>query len=507
MIASKSCTFLHCLTHLSISLVNVYINKKGILEIWDCHNQPKAGGADSKRIDNRNGNDIDNDDEMDEMAAATKVYTNVGGPLTAQRNGIQYTSKFSQTQLYELVQKKTFAVAIAITPTTGDHFCIYGADHRIRIFHHATGKIVVTYDERLKVYDKIHDKVPFKLDTIEYGKRSASEREINQSPHVFFSAAPSNESGASRQGGSSLSSRYYQCPTVEFDPSGRYLLLPSLVGIKVIDWRRSKLLRIIGRADASQLRWISFCLCPGDAKINRQMYLARQAAARENKHGSSSTVAIQQQEQQGDAASSSKEPAVSDSLIIALAYNQRRLYVFSHVDPVLVAAKATATDVLERRDVWNEAPTSEDQLLLLGDYAGGGRGGAGGGRRAAGGAEALPTRAILHTTMGDIHLQLFSTQTPKTIESFAGHARSGYYNGVIFHRVIKGFMLQTGDPQGDGTGGESIWGGEFEDEFVPGLRHDRPFTVSMANAGKGTNGSQFFITCVPCPWLDNKHVS
>ena len=114
-------------------------------------------------------------------------------------------------------------------------------------------------------------------------------------------------------------------------------------------------------------------------------------------------------------------------------------------------------------------------------------------------------RAILRTTLGDIHIQLFGAQVPKTMENFVGHCRSGYYDNVIFHRVISGFMLQTGDPLGDGTGGESIWGGEFEDEIVHSLRHDRPFTVSMANAGPGTNGSQFFITTVPTPWLDGKH--
>jgi peptidylprolyl isomerase domain and WD repeat-containing protein 1 len=106
--------------------------------------------------------------------------------------------------------------------------------------------------------------------------------------------------------------------------------------------------------------------------------------------------------------------------------------------------------------------------------------------------------------MGDIHLRLFPSAAPKTVENFVTHARNGYYNNTIFHRVIKKFMIQGGDPLGDGTGGESIWGGEFEDEFST-LRHDKPYTLSMANAGPNTNASQFFITTEKTPWLDGKH--
>lgn len=94
-----------------------------------------------------------------------------------------------------------------------------------------------------------------------------------------------------------------------------------------------------------------------------------------------------------------------------------------------------------------------------------------------------------------------------TVENFVGLAKKEYYTNMIFHRVIKGFMIQTGDPVGDGTGGESLWGegAFFKDEFHPKLKHDRPFMLAMANAGKDTNGSQFYITMGPCPWLDGKH--
>ncbi|KAL3684366.1 hypothetical protein R1sor_002388 [Riccia sorocarpa] len=116
--------------------------------------------------------------------------------------------------------------------------------------------------------------------------------------------------------------------------------------------------------------------------------------------------------------------------------------------------------------------------------------------------------AVMNTTKGVITLELFAKDAPKTVENFVKHSESGYYNGLTFHRVIKGFMIQGGDPKGDGTGGESIWGGKnssIEHEFHPGLKHE-PFTLSMANSGRYSIGSQFFITTVGTPHLDNKHL-
>ena len=102
------------------------------------------------------------------------------------------------------------------------------------------------------------------------------------------------------------------------------------------------------------------------------------------------------------------------------------------------------------------------------------------------------TLAILKTNMGDIKIRLFADLAPKAVENFKTHAENGYYNGLIFHRVINDFMIQGGDPTGSGMGGESIWGESFEDEFTPEL-HNLRGALSMANAGPNTNGSQFFI--------------
>ena len=129
----------------------------------------------------------------------------------------------------------------------------------------------------------------------------------------------------------------------------------------------------------------------------------------------------------------------------------------------------------------------------------------------------MPTHAKFSTSEGDFKVRLHDDKAPKTVANFVELAEGTkewvdpktrqkvtrpFYNGLIFHRVIDGFMIQGGCPMGNGTGGP---GYQFADEFGPGLKHDRPGLLSMANAGPDTNGSQFFVTLVPTPWLDHKH--
>ncbi|MDE2271669.1 MAG: peptidylprolyl isomerase [Xanthomonadaceae bacterium] len=114
----------------------------------------------------------------------------------------------------------------------------------------------------------------------------------------------------------------------------------------------------------------------------------------------------------------------------------------------------------------------------------------------------MSVSATFHTSKGPIHVRLFADKAPLTVANFANLARRGFYDGLNFHRVIADFMIQGGCPNGTGTGGP---GYRFEDECRPDAKHDAPGKLSMANAGPGTNGSQFFITHVPTPWLDGKH--
>lgn len=115
------------------------------------------------------------------------------------------------------------------------------------------------------------------------------------------------------------------------------------------------------------------------------------------------------------------------------------------------------------------------------------------------------TVVVFETTQGNIELKLYPEVAPKTCENFVGLVKKGYYNGIIFHRVIKSFMIQGGDPTGTGRGGESLWGTDFEDEVTPSVTFDRPGLLAMANRGPATNGSQFFITTVPTEHLNMRH--
>lgn len=251
---------------------------------------------------------------------------------------------------------------------------------------------------------------------------------------------------------------------VAFDESGNFLVYGSLAGIKILNVVTNRVVRVLGSGETGE-RFLSVTLYQGIPKVDTQFMLA--------KAGAEGVVKTSDQLQ--------KAPQ-PDPTIYCTSFKKRRFYCFSTRPP---------DEATEARDVLNEMPTEEERASALDSTLVTNT--------------AIAKEAILRTSIGDVHIKLFGTECPRTVENFTTHARNGYYDNVIFHRVIKGFMIQTGDPMGDGTGGESIWGGEFEDEFDRNLRHDRPFTLSMANSGPNTNGSQFFITTVPTPWLDNKH--
>jgi len=294
------------------------------------------------------------------------------------------------------------------------------------------------------VFEDAQAEGTLQLDAIDFGRRSAVEKEILATPNAVSNCI--------------------------FDESNHFILFSTLLGVKLINIETNKLTRVLGKVENTE-RFMSICLFQGTPNVNTQY----------QKHASSDPTKknlLMSDTQPNDAKRG------TDPTLFCTAFKKNRFYLFSTRDPV-----DDGEDGEEGRDVFNEKPTLEESQVATDSGA----------------SRVVGENAILHTTVGDIFFKLFPTECPRTVENFCTHARNGYYDNLIFHRVIKNFMIQTGDPLGDGTGGESIWGGEFEDEFHRNLRHDRSFTVSMANAGPGTNGSQFFITTVPTPWLDNKH--
>eukprot|EP00741_Cyanophora_paradoxa_P023988 tig00021719_g23164.t1 len=348
----------------------------------------------------------------------------------------------SDTDLYEFAKARTRPTSLAFSPD-GEKFVTMSKDRFVRVFSFAKAKLLRKYDETLAVYHEYQksENPTYKLESIDFGRRMAVEKELEKTEGAPASSAV-------------------------FDESGHFILYPTMLGVKVVNIETNRLLRILGKVENGE-RFLQLALYQDKPKL---------AAA--------------------FVAGQGKLVHQTDPTLVCTAFKKQRFYLFTRREP-------DDNDTPEGgRDVFNEKPTKE--MAALAPQPSG----------------PLSTNApAAHRATGPLSRSLAAPgphagpspppappcRCPKTIENFVTHARNGYFNGLIFHRVIKGFMIQTGDPIGDGTGGASIWGHDFEDEFHRNLRHDRPFTVSMANAGPNTNGSQFFITTVPTPWLDNKH--
>lgn len=292
-------------------------------------------------------------------------------------------------------------------------------------------------DRKIRVFDfataKLHREYDESLEAIEEMHRAGNG--AHKLDNVEFGRRLAHEREAESQ---TLKNK----SNVIFDESGNFIIYGSMLGIKVLNTYTNQVVKVYGKDES--FRAVNLSIYQGQPQKKGITTIEM---------GASSNPLLQESESR-------------DPILVATGVGKVRFYMFSNDQDI---SKST-------RDVQNERPT---QL----------------GHKKDSQAKAAETGngAILHTTYGDIHIRLFPDAAPKTVENFVTHSKNGYYNNTIFHRVIRKFMIQGGDPLGDGTGGESIWGREFEDEFSS-LKHDKPFTVSMANAGPGTNASQFFIT-------------
>jgi len=358
----------------------------------------------------------------------------------------------SNTDLFEFKRTKSVPATLTFSPDFQRFATTSTCDRQVRVFDFQHGKLLRKYDESLAAVQEMQqaNTTIYQLDDMEFGRRLAVERDIDASTLPGLGDAVANATGAGTA-------------NAVFDQSGNFIMYGTMLGIKMVNLKTNKVARLLGKEETMRFMNVSLYQGVPIKKFTTNIALAV----------SNNPLA---------------KPDEQDPTLFCTAFKRARFYMFTKNEP---DTDPTSKLAGQDRDIFNEKPTREEQAIASENP---------GAKK-----KHVITSAILHTTAGDIHLQLYPQLVPKTVENFVGLAKKGYYNGVIFHRVIKKFMIQTGDPLGDGTGGESLWGGEFEDEFVKELRHDRPYTLSMANAGRNTNASQFFITTVPTPWLDNKH--
>ncbi|KAF9046595.1 peptidyl-prolyl cis-trans isomerase [Panaeolus papilionaceus] len=349
----------------------------------------------------------------------------------------------SETDLYDFKKSKSAPTCITLSPDSTSFVTYSLPDRQVRIFSFLRGKLTRKYDESLEAIQEMQQAgtAVYKVDDMEFGRRLAVERELE---------LPGPDGVTPGR----------WCNAI-WDESGAFIIYPTLLGIKFVNTVTNRVARLLGKDEV--VRFMNLTVYQGAPAKKTITTMAMAASA-------NPILADKGQR---------------DPTLVCTGYKKNRFYVFTRSEP--------EDNKSGDRDIFNEKPTREEQTVAAATLT----------SRA--GPSPLANSATIHTTLGDIHMRLFPQQAPKAVENFVGHARSGYFEGVIFHRVIAKFMIQTGDPLGDGTGGTSIWDREFEDEFSDDLRHDRPYTVSMANAGPGTNGSQFFITTNATPWLDKKH--
>ena len=292
-------------------------------------------------------------------------------------------------------------------------------------------------DRKIRIFDfasgKLHRTYDESLQAIEEMQQAGNSSQ--KLDNVEFGRRLAQEKGVESQ---TLRTK----SNIIWDESGNFIVYGSMTGIKVLNTYTNQVVKVYGKDE--NLRALNLGMYQGQPQKKGITTIEM---------GASSNPLLQESE-------------ARDPILITTAVGRQRFYMFTNEEDF---SKST-------RDVQNEKPT------MLGQK-----------KDAQAKKAETGSGAIIHTNYGDISIRLFPDAAPKAVENFVTHSKSGYYNSTVFHRVIRKFMIQGGDPLGDGTGGESIWGREFEDEFSS-LKHDKPYTVSMANAGPNTNGSQFFIT-------------